>query len=70
MELRRPADGRNPGDSVGGRALATHVAGRVCDDPACATLLSKYNGSTRCALHADAPAQRTPRKRNLKRVAT
>lgn len=63
MELRRSADGQAPMESAGGRPLMVHESGRVCGEPACATLLSKYNGSDRCALHEHAPAQRAPRRR-------
>jgi hypothetical protein len=30
----------------------THPSGRVCAAPGCKTLLSVYNGSSRCCLHA------------------
>lgn len=31
---------------------AVFPAGRVCDEPSCRTLLSIYNNSTTCAVHA------------------
>ena len=45
-------------DSVGGELLgrdrgtvATFGAGRVCEEPGCTTLLSRYNSRSRCAAH-------------------
>jgi hypothetical protein len=45
-------------DSVGGELLgrdrgtvATFPPGRICEEPGCATRLSRYNSRSRCAAH-------------------
>jgi len=37
----------NPGRGI----VARHEAGRICDEPACETLLSIYNSAPRCSVH-------------------
>jgi len=43
--------GGNPLLGHSGRGVAGHPSGRVCAAPACATVLSMYNGSEFCSLH-------------------
>jgi hypothetical protein len=39
--------------------LSRAAAGRLCDEPGCATVLSTYNAATTCFLHS-APTTRHP----------
>ncbi len=51
--------------------VRTFPAGRVCDAPGCATLLSAYNPGSRCALHGQSgprPYQRRHEPRLAERA--
>jgi len=55
--------GRFVGAGTATRRPRVHSTGRVCAEEDCATLLSIYNPSDHCGLHADTPVRRRSRRR-------
>ena len=47
----RPRSGSAALPARPGEKVSSYDSGRVCSDPECVTVLSKYNGSSFCSLH-------------------